>query len=129
MKEHLSASVDRDNAGDLELRKRILIRKIELLLKYDQDVRSAEDEFSSMLRTLQSETDWMTNTALSHVKRTIETLLLIGDVPAEVLDGVEAKCHLQYQSKMNAKAPPPVQAAQPQETRGRLRWLFRLFRW
>ncbi|MBN2307202.1 hypothetical protein JXD20_04405 [Candidatus Peregrinibacteria bacterium] len=125
MSEVACVSSEHDYVSDLELRKRILIRKIELLLRHDQDVQKERDGFNSILQALQTETTLMEDGIISHAEMIIETLLLISNVPKNEAKAVSIECYLQYQYEIeNRISSSSEETTPPHKTRSRFRRLF-----
>ena len=123
MSETPRSSAEHDYANDLELRQRILVRKIECLMEHDSDVRSARTELDSILNTLRSEANFMTGATISHAEMTIETMSFICDVPKGEFDRIAAQCYAEYRRELEAVPVPPAESARVQETRGLFGWL------
>jgi hypothetical protein len=128
MSEKPRGSVEYDYADDLELRKRILVRKIKFLMEHDADVQSERANFNSILDALQSDVALMTEGTIGGIETTIETLLPIFDVPEGEFERISAQCFEEYRRELeargNASSEAEAKAVQPRKTRRRFHWLF-----
>ena len=126
MSEKPRGSAEHDYPNDLELRKRILVRKIKYLIQHDSDVQAARAEFNSLLGAFQSDVTCMTDSTIAPAETTIKTMASACDVPEGEFDRIAAECYDEYRRELadRASSSSETEVTQPRETRKKFHWLF-----